>query len=54
MRNTENWRAREVPMTVPVEKRVGRNIARRAGGVSMRFFLPGKVTRDTPGRTTRA
>jgi hypothetical protein len=44
--------AREIPMTVPVEKRVGRNIAhgdcRRAGGVSMRFFLPGKVTQDTP------
>jgi SOUL heme-binding protein len=44
--------ARAIPMTVPVEKRVGRNIAhgdcRRAGGVSMRFFLPGKVTQDTP------
>jgi hypothetical protein len=54
--------AREIPVTVPVEKRAGRNIAEdipmttpmaTAGapsGVTMRFFLPGKVTRDTaPG-----
>jgi hypothetical protein len=52
--------AREIPVTVPVEKRAGRNIAEdipmttpvaTAGapsGVTMRFFLPGKVTQDTP------